>query len=146
MDSLLIITVLKELLLKGKAVVVPGLGIFETRYHPAQIRSESGYLLPPSGRMVLSQEKQPDDGFLEQEIIERLGCSPEEAKERLGNFTAMVVGQLSRQEPVYLEGIGTISSDPQGNLSFTPAAGLSFLPDAFGLVPFRVGEAKPVNR
>jgi len=138
MDFVPVIAVIRELLLNGKPVTVPGLGTFEVRYHPAQILSESGYLLPPSGKAVLDPDRSADDGFLEEQIAEQLGYPKEESRRIVDAFCEAIRAQLAGKEPLLFEGIGTITADHKGRVSFVPAAGLSFLPDAYGLTPFRM--------
>lgn len=134
---------ISELLFRHDCIVVPGFGAFVCTYAPARIHPAQHTFTPPGKQIVFNKHLQQNDGLLAQTIAGEMNCSFEEAMSGIAAFVNLVNDQLKTGKKSELHNIGTLSLDPENNISFESYPEINYLIDSFGLASF---QSMPVIR
>lgn len=128
---------ISELLFRHDCVVVPGFGGFVCTYAPARIHPAQHTFTPPGKQIVFNRHLQQNDGLLAQTIAAESSCSFDEAMAGISAFVSGISAQLANGRKAELHNIGTLSLDPEGNISFESYPEINYLVDSFGLGSFQ---------
>ncbi len=128
---------ISELLFAHDCVIVPNFGGFVCSYAPAKIHPAQHLFTPPSKQVFFNKHLQNNDGLLINAIATAVPCSFEEAQKDIRIFVDAIQNEIKRGRKVDLPHLGTLSADPEGNISFESAPDVNFLVDAFGLSSFQ---------
>lgn len=128
---------ISELLFAHDCVIVPSFGGFVCTYAPAKVHPAQHVFTPPSKQVFFNKHLQNNDGLLVNAIATAVPCSFEEAQKDVNAFVTAVQQQIKQGRKVELPHLGTLSVDPEGNVSFECAPDVNFLVDAFGLSSFQ---------
>lgn len=126
-----------ELLFRHDCVVVPGFGAFVCTYAPARVHPAQHTFTPPSKQIVFNKHLQQNDGLLAQTIATGTSCDFETAMAGITKYVEEVNGRLKGGSKVELHNLGTLSLDPERNISFEPFPEINYLIDSFGLASFQ---------
>lgn len=141
-------TVISALLFERDTVVVPGLGMFIKHYDGAKVNVITNHFEKPSTTLSFDPQQRGEDGILAMAMAENNGTTEDEAQQTLNQFVADCFAELKNGKEVELEGLGTLSMDDNGQLSFIPDNTANFNGDAFGLgdfTPTPVYDSKKTN-
>lgn len=128
---------ISELLFAHDCVIVPGFGGFVCSYAPAKVHPAQHVFNPPSKQVFFNKHLQNNDGLLINSIAAAVPCSFDEAQKDVRLFVQSIEQELKNGRKVDLPHLGTLSKDPEGNISFESAPDVNFLVDAFGLSSFQ---------
>lgn len=134
---------ISELLFRHDCIVVPGFGAFVCTYAPARIHPAQHTFTPPGKQIVFNKHLQQNDGLLAQTIAGEVSCTFEEAMAGISAFVDSINKQLKSGKKAELHNIGTLSLDPENNISFEAYPEINYLIDSFGLGSF---QSMPVIR
>jgi hypothetical protein len=134
---------LKELLYTYDCVTIPGLGGFIMQSQSSRIDREKNRIYPPSRYPSFNALLSHDDGLLISAIARAEKISYHDAGLRINEFAANCKRSLSLGEKIILEGIGELSSNPEGAVRFRHLNHTNFYPGAFGMEPVNI---YPVTR
>lgn len=115
-----IIPVIRDLLLRNKIAVIPGLGSFVMAQKPAQMNKVTRVITPPSVTVKFDRNKQADDGQLTGYLTRKLTVDKEAAVKAIEDFRTDIEEKLNQDEKIILEGLGTLSKKPSGDIAFSP--------------------------
>lgn len=139
-----------NLLQHHDCVIVPELGGFIANFEPASIEPTTHAILPPRKYLVFNSSLTINDGLLATEVGSRLGCSFEEAMQKIRQEVAAWHETLTAGKMLVLEGIGALHVNKNGKTEFKPEPGQNFFNDAYGLTTIvfpplkkRIRKAKP---
>jgi hypothetical protein len=124
---------LKELLFDYDCVTIPGLGGFIMQSQPASINRGKNRILPPSRFPSFNSLLNHDDGLLVSKIARAGNISYREAGAIVSGFSEDCKKKVTKGEKIDLEGIGELSSGPDGGLRFTPLSRANFFAAVFGM-------------
>jgi len=128
---------ISELLFTHDCVIVPGFGGFVCTYAPAKIHPAQHVFTPPSKQVFFNKHLQNNDGLLVNAIATAVPCSFGDAQKDVNAFVAAIQNEIKQGRKVELPHLGTLSVDPEGNVSFENAPDVNFLVEAFGLSSFQ---------
>ncbi|HTF03351.1 MAG TPA: SPOR domain-containing protein [Bacteroidia bacterium] len=134
---------ISELLFTHDCVIVPSFGGFVCTYAPAKVHPAQHIFTPPSKQVFFNKHLQNNDGLLINSIAAAVPCSFEEAQKDVNAFVLSIQQEVKQGRRIELPHLGTLSVDPEGNISFESNADVNFLMDAFGLSSF---QSMPVIR
>ena len=138
---------LSELLFQHDCVVVPGFGAFVSTYASAKVHPAQHTFTPPSKQIVFNKHLQQNDGLLAQTIANEFPCAFDVAMKGVAKFVEEIQAQLKAGKKVELHNLGTLSLDPEKNISFETFPEINYLIDYFGLGSFQsmpiLREAEP---
>ncbi len=100
---------ISDLLFKTDRVVVPGLGVFFTKYIPAKIHTAKQTVEPPSKEILFTSAIKDDNGLLIKYISENKGIKEEIAKEELEKYVKQYNINLSEGKKLKFVILGTLS-------------------------------------
>jgi len=126
-------TYISELLYRHDCVIVPSLGGFITNYRSAQIHPVSHTFLPPSKTIRFNVKLQKSDGLLCNYIADCEGISFEDAQKRVAHFSNQIENNLTHKKEAQINGVGLLTKESNGLISFEPDQSVNYLSDAFGL-------------
>jgi hypothetical protein len=126
---------IQKLLLLEDSVIVPGLGGFVSRYHPARFDAASGMFHPPVKEIVFDPDRVENDGMLVRYLSEHAPFSNEEARTRIDRFVDNVKLNLGSNRKAGLGNLGYFVKDDGNRLAFRAEPGSNLYAGAFGLVP-----------
>ncbi|MCX6310939.1 MAG: SPOR domain-containing protein [Bacteroidetes bacterium] len=126
-----------ELLFQHDCVIMPGFGGFVSTYSPARVHPAQHSFTPPSKQIVFNKHLQQNDGLLAQTISNAVPCSFDEAMLGITKFVEEINSKLKVGKKVELHNLGTLSIDPEKNISFETFPEINFLIDSFGLASFQ---------
>lgn len=129
---------LKELLFEYDCVTIPGLGGFIMQSQPASINRGKNRLLPPSRFPSFNSLLNHDDGLLVSTMARKGNISYREAGVIAGEFAEACKKRIINGEKVNLEGIGELSSGPDGGIQFRQLPQANFLAGVFGMEPLNL--------
>jgi cell division septation protein DedD len=137
---------IKDLLLFREKLVLPGLGSLELHREPAKIRGKK--LLAPSVAVIFNQDNKMDDGILSMKLAEAEEIDPEEARQRVLEFTDAVLFNLNKGEAYTITGVGSLEADENNTILFKKDNDFvvdfdSFGTESFELDPLISEEAEP---
>ena len=131
------------LLLQHDIVIIPGLGAFVSEYRPAEISDESDEIKPPSKIISFSGQLKNNDGLLVGHIAEKLHISHFNALMRIEKERDEMLFKLDKGDEVFVEGVGTLSYNEQGEIVFEASEEENMLLDSFGLSAMSISEPEP---
>lgn len=131
---------ISNLLFKTDRVVVPGLGVFSTKYIPAKIHTAKQTFEPPSKELLFTSAIKDDNGILIRHISEMEGIKEEIAKEELEKYVKQYNIQLSEGKKLKFIQLGTLSKKPDGTYLFEADRTINYLDDAYGIEEISVPE------
>ena len=126
-------TYISELLYRHECVIVPSLGGFITNYRSAQIHPVSHTFLPPSKTIRFNVKLQKSDGLLCNYIADCEGISFEDAQKKVAHFSNQIQNNLTHKKEAQINGVGLLTKESNGLISFEPNQTVNYLLDAFGL-------------
>ena len=126
-------TYISELLYRHECVIVPSLGGFITNYRSAQIHPVSHTFLPPSKTIRFNVKLQKSDGLLCNYIADCEGISFEDAQKKVAHFSNQIQNNLTHKKEAQINGVGLLTKESNGLISFEPDQSVNYLLDAFGL-------------
>lgn len=135
MDTTLLASLCKELLLSHNRVSFGPMGSFMAENTPATFTRDAHVLLPPSRRISFKSSETWDDELLENLYATNQNISLEEAKRILQEDFAQIRQTLSKERLVTFPEFGSLRSTKEGLLFFVMDKNVSSNPDGFGLVP-----------
>ncbi len=124
---------ISDLLFKTDRVVVPGLGVFSTKYIPAQLHTAKQTFQPPSMEILFTSAIKDDNGLLIRHIAEKEGIKEEIAKEEMVNYVNQYNANLTEGKKLKFINIGTLSLKSDGTYVFKADKTMNYLGDAFGM-------------
>ena len=133
------------LLLQHDIVIIPGLGAFVSEYQPAEISDESDEIKPPSKTISFNTQLKNNDGLLVGHIAEKLHISHFNALVRIEKERDEMLFKLDKGDEVFVEGVGTLSYNEQGEIVFEASEEENMLLDSFGLGAMSISEPEPVK-
>jgi hypothetical protein len=128
---------ISELLFVHDCVIVPSFGGFVCSYAPAKVHPAQHVFTPPSKQVFFNKHLQNNDGLLVNAIAAAVPCSFEEALKDVRAFVAAIQQEVGQGRKVELPHLGTLSVDPEGNISFESTPDVNFLIESFGLSSFQ---------
>lgn len=128
---------ISELLFTHDCVIVPSFGGFVCSYAPAKVHPAQHMFTPPSKQVFFNKHLQNNDGLLINAIATAVPCSFDEAQKDVHAFVNAVQQEIRQGNKVELPHLGTLSVDPEGNISFESAPDVNFLIGSFGLSSFQ---------
>lgn len=134
---------IERLLASNDHVIVPGLGVFAVQKSSAVIRGN--YILPPRASLGFNPMVQHNDGLLALEISRSQQTSYREASRMINNFITLFLEEVNAEDAEDFGNLGSFMLDNEGNLMFTPAGHLPFLPMNFAQRPIRLPMPARVN-
>ena len=134
---------IKNLLFEYDCVVIPELGGFITRQHPANIHPITNRFLPPSKGIAFNEQLKVNDGLLISSISREENIERESAVKLVNDYVHFVSEKLKSAKQYFLKDIGKIFYNPENNLEFEPYDKINYLEDSFGLTELFF---KPIER
>ncbi len=128
---------ISELLFAHDCVIVPSFGGFVCTYASAKVHPAQHIFTPPSKQVFFNKHLQNNDGLLINAIASAVPCSFDEAQKDVRAFVDSITKEIRNGRKVDLPHLGTLSADPEGNISFESAPDVNFLIEAFGLSSFQ---------
>ena len=132
-----------ELLYEYDCVIVSGLGGFITQSSSARLMRDMRRIYPPSRMVSFNAMLSHDDGLLANAIAREEHISYRDALKRVEEYASGCLKILHAGREVSLEGIGSISCSPEGNLIFRPFPDANLSASHFGLDSIYVHPVKP---
>lgn len=126
---------ISELLFDYECVILPGLGGFISSEHSATINRLTHEFNPPYGRLYFNIHLRNDDGLLLNHIRRNEGISYAMARQQLENQVAQIRQRLQQGEQVAFEGIGVLSLDDAGHITFEQDFKTNYYAGSYGLSP-----------
>jgi cell division protein FtsN/nucleoid DNA-binding protein len=121
------------LLCEHNCVVVPGFGGFVANYESARIDSRSHFMYAPKKSIVFNKSLQNNDGLLINEIASCEGLTFKQAKKELDKYVLDLKESLKLFKKVFIEEIGTLLYNSEGNILFVQSNSRNHLLESFGL-------------
>lgn len=128
--------IISDLLFEYDCVVIPGFGGFIGNYYPATIISTTHTFFPPSKSLLFNINLKQNDGLLASHYATEAKVSYAEAMEVIQKVVSDWNRQLGRGERIVIDGIGTLFSDIEGNVQYTPSRDVNFLQESFGMASY----------
>lgn len=124
---------ISDLLFKTDRVVVPGLGVFSTKYIPASIHPAKQTFEPPKKEVLFTSSIKDDNGLLIKHIAEKEGIKDDIAREELEKYVKQYNTNLSEGKKLKFINLGILSLNSDGTYLFKADKAVNYLSDAFGL-------------
>ena len=131
-----IIAVIRDLLFTHDCVILPGFGGFIGNYSSARSDKATGTFYPPVKLISFNRNLSHDDGLLTATLSAKAGVSFNEARSLVDEFVADARRKLGRGEKLVFEGIGSFTTNSEGNYIFEPDRSVNFNLDSYGLTSF----------
>jgi nucleoid DNA-binding protein len=129
-------TYISDLLYRYECVILPGLGAFLTQNKPAHIDAETHTFFPPGKTLSFNRHLQTNDGLLANHIAKIENTTYEAALFRLRAEVKSLKSNLEKGETITITNIGSLKTNRNSYLEFTPEKSSNFLTEAFGLSSF----------
>lgn len=129
---------LKDLLYTYDCVTIPGLGGFIMHSQSSRIDGEKSRIYPPSRYPSFNSLLNHDDGLLISAIARAENISYHDSGLLVQEFTENCKRRLALGEKIILEGIGELSSNPEGAIKFRHLNHSNFYAGVFGLEPINL--------
>lgn len=148
MERLKIDLYISDLLYQYECVVVPDFGGFVANFAPARINTAQNKFFPPSKNISFNQNLKVNDGLLANHISGRRSISYQEALEIIKDFAKTSKEGLNAGNKVIIEKVGTLYTDQEGNVCFSPDSEVNYLKDSFGFESFKKApiSKRPIER
>ena len=129
---------INKLLLENDIVIIPGLGAFVSKYKPAEINNETGYITPPSKEFSFNQQIKNNDSLLVGFVAESESLSRPNALKAIEKECERIIYRLDKGENVLLEEVGVFFLNKSNEIQFEPHFKGNMLLDSFGLEPVNI--------
>ncbi len=136
---------ISELLYTHDSVILPGFGIFRTKYEPAKFIPEKKIVESPSKIADFSHEPKHGETPLVQYISKNEGKSIEEVSQILSNVVTEVEHALEAGNQVEIENVGLFRKDVDGMLKFEPNRNVNYLESYTGVSAIKTPEQKKLE-
>lgn len=123
---------ISDLLFERNSIVLPGIGLFETKLKESAIDQVQGMIHPPSKEILFNSNVSGDDGVLVDFIKRKYGAEELSARTALAEFTNDLRLRIHRKEIIAIPDVGRLYLDFEKNLQFLPDR-VNYNKDAFGL-------------
>lgn len=100
-------------------VIIPGVGGFVTDVSLPQIDSRTGRISAPTETVTFNQEMKCNDGILIQSYMSRDKLSYNAARRIVEREAAHILDQLNEGDKVTIDGLGCLSMNIRGDITFT---------------------------
>ncbi|HWB62489.1 MAG TPA: hypothetical protein VG603_03190 [Chitinophagales bacterium] len=124
-----------ELLYERDCVIIPGFGGFLGSYQAARIAIAEQVIYPPAKAISFNVHLKGNDGLLADYIASSQSISFNQASAIIETWVIAATGLLKRREALYLNNIGQLTTDIEGNLQFAPSNAVNYLKTSCGLKP-----------
>lgn len=124
------------LLYQHDCVVIPGFGGFIANYAPAFIHLVQNTFNPPSRQIMFNASLLHNDGLLATQIAGEEGISFDQALNRITEEVAAIHKELKSGKTISLDDFGSLCTNHENNIVFTPRPANNWLEDAYGLPTF----------
>ena len=124
------------LLLSNDCVIVPEFGGFITHAESARYDASDRLFLPPLRTLGFNPQLRMNDSILVQSYVEAYDLSYPEALRRIENEVAELKECLESEGHYYLEDLGELTVNQEGNYEFTPCESGILSPELYGLGSF----------
>ncbi|GEM_PF-418405 len=125
-----------DLLFEYECVVIPGLGGFITRNHPASIHPVRNQFKPPWKEIVFNPHLRTNDGLLINHIALSEKLTYQEAKGRIDRFVLKCLNEMRQGRRISFKKIGSLYMNNQQTLMFDADESQNYLASSFGLGTF----------
>jgi cell division septation protein DedD len=125
-----------DLLFEYECVVIPGLGGFITRNHPASINPVKNQFKPPWKEIVFNPHLRTNDGLLLNHIALSERLTYQEAKNRIDRFVLKCLNEMQKGRRISFKSIGSLYMNEQQVLMFDADESQNYLASSFGLGTF----------
>lgn len=105
-------------LLQNKECILPGIGAMHVQYIPAEIEATSEQILPPSEKIIFEKSSNSKPTGLIKYISNKKNISIEDAEKQLNLFCKEWKEKINAGEKLYLQPLGYLQKDEQGNILF----------------------------
>ena len=129
---------INRLLLENDIVIIPGLGALVSKYKPAEINNETGYITPPSKEFSFNQQIKNNDGLLVGCIAESESLSRPNALKAIERECERIIYRLDKGEKVLIDDVGEFFLNKNNEIQFEPHFKGNMLLDSFGLEPVNI--------
>lgn len=133
---------IETLLVKHNCVVVPGLGGFVTQVQPAHYDEQDGCFVPPKRSVTFNSILSNNDGLLVERYQQYERMSYYTATQHIAEQVVELKKRIQEDGQVELVGIGTLVSNGDYGMKFTPKESGLMTPDLYALEPVF---AEPAN-
>lgn len=133
---------LEILLLSNDCVTVPDFGGFVAHYVPARVDEADGMFLPPMRTIGFNPQLKMNDSLLAQSYVEAYDISYPEALRRIEQDVEEIRKKVLHEGACLLDGIGTLTSNDEGNYSFEPYEAGLLTPSLYGLTSYEFSTLK----
>lgn len=140
-----LIPVIRDLLLRNQKAIIPGLGSLVIIQRPAQINKVTREIAPP--RMIIRFEKdtQADDGSLLGYLVRKLKIDTQHAENTILEFVRNGEETLKTDHKLVMDGLGTLTEQKSGDISFEPDAELLKRISLFELPKINIHTEEPAK-
>lgn len=126
------------LLLNNDCVIVPGLGGFTASHIPARYDDNDCHFIPPSRTLGFNSKLNINDSLLVQSYSESYDISFPEAFTRVENETNELKQHIYNEGFYELTDIGTLYTNDEGNIGFSPCEAGILTPSLYSLSSFEM--------
>ena len=124
------------LLYQHDCVVIPGFGGFIANYVSAHIHPVQNTFMPPSRQIMFNASLLHNDGLLATHIASEEGITYAAALNRISEEVFAIHAALNAGNAVVLDGFGSLLTNHEHSVVFTPTSTNNYLEDAYGLPTF----------
>lgn len=125
-----------DLLFEHECVVIPGLGGFISKEHPASVHPVKHQFKPPYKEIVFNPHLRANDGMLLNFIAQKEELSYADAKQKLDKFVLKCLEELGNGRRITFRNIGFIQYDEHKQILFQADESQNYLGSSFGLTGF----------
>lgn len=131
-----IASVIADLLYVHECIVIPGLGGFITKNHPASVHPVKDQFKPPYKEIVFNPYLRANDGVLLGYIAQQENISYNDAKAKLDRFVLKCLNEMDKGNKISFRNIGRIYYDANKQVVFQADETQNYLAESFGLTDF----------
>ena len=128
------------LLLDNDCVIVPGLGGFMTHHMEAVYDDDDNLFLPPGRTLGFNPQLTMNDSLLAQSYVEAYDISYPEAVKKIEDEVNLLKEHIENHGSYQLNGIGTLSANPNGHYDFEPCEAGILTPQLYALSSFEMAK------
>ncbi len=125
-----------DLLFEHECIVIPGLGGFISKEHPASVHPVKHQFKPPYKEIVFNPHLRANDGMLLNFIAQQEQLSYGDAKQKLDRFVLKCLEELGNGRRITFRNIGFIQYDEHRQIIFQADENQNYLGSSFGLSGF----------
>lgn len=121
-----------DLLFERNQIVLPSIGLFETKIKESAVDQVQGMIHPPSKEITFNANVTGDDGVLVDFIKKKYSVEEMPARTALAEFTNDLRLRIHQKEIISIPDVGRLYLDFEKNMQFLPDR-VNYNKDAFGL-------------